>query len=140
MQQSDKDKSPWAYLTSDYQYRDLVISTLNPRCEFKSLSDALANTSMAIHHGGLTTSIGCLLAGIPQLLLPRHLEQQLTAFALQNLGVAEMLTAPLWEDLCLVQTQVYRRFEQSQRLAEILSKWNKNLVGKVINSCLKMKS
>ncbi|MDY6984036.1 MAG: hypothetical protein SV422_13205, partial [Pseudomonadota bacterium] len=41
------------------------------------LRDALARHSLLIHHGGIGTLTEGLAAGRPQLLLPRHLEQEL---------------------------------------------------------------
>ena len=43
------------------------------------LTDVLARTSMLIHHGGIGSMEQALMAGRPQLLLPRHLEQSLNA-------------------------------------------------------------
>lgn len=43
------------------------------------LREALARTSMLIHHGGIGSLEEALMAGRPQLLLPRHLEQSLNA-------------------------------------------------------------
>lgn len=126
----------WAYLAKGYQYRELVIQTLNPNCDFKPLHTALANRALAIHHGGLTTAIGCLLSGIPQLILPRQLEQQLTAFALVGLGVAEILKAPTWENLFIAQAQTHNRADNATHWADKLATWNENLTQRVVDTCL----
>jgi len=54
----------------------------------------LAGASLYVHHGGIGATQTALALGRPQLLLPRHLEQSMTAQMLQNLGVAAALTGP----------------------------------------------
>ncbi len=128
----------WAYLAGDYAHWNLVVSTLNPNCEFKPLKDALLNTSVSIHHGGLTTTISCLLAGIPQLILPRYLEQQLNAFSLVGLGVAQMVISPTWENLLMAQAQTYALTEKAKQLAERFSRWNQNPIDTIVESCFQL--
>jgi UDP:flavonoid glycosyltransferase YjiC (YdhE family) len=53
------------------------------------LSPVLPNTSLLIHHGGLSTSCAGLLAGVPQLVLPFKLEHRITAAGLEHFGVAK---------------------------------------------------
>lgn len=127
----------WAYLSENYPYRGLVLQTIKPECEFKPLSEVLAGKSLAIHHGGLTTAITCLLAGIPQLVLPWHLEQHLNAIALSQLGVATMLAKPTWQGLLIAQTQAYALTENAGLQAESLANWNQNFMEVVIQTCLK---
>ncbi|HJS32507.1 MAG TPA: nucleotide disphospho-sugar-binding domain-containing protein [Alphaproteobacteria bacterium] len=55
------------------------------------LADALRETPIIVHHGGIGTTETALALGRPQIIMPRHLEQQLTAAALQELGVALVL-------------------------------------------------
>jgi rhamnosyltransferase subunit B len=50
------------------------------------LQEALAAAAVIIHHGGITTTQTALAIGRPQFLFPRHLEQQLTARAVERLG------------------------------------------------------
>jgi UDP:flavonoid glycosyltransferase YjiC (YdhE family) len=45
----------------------------------------------AIHHGGVGTAVGLLLAGLPQLVVPRAFDQPQTAVRLTRLGVARSL-------------------------------------------------
>jgi hypothetical protein len=130
------DGSTWAYLADNYPYRELVQQTLHPQCEFRPLNEALAGKSLAIHHGGLTTSLACLLAGIPQLLLPRHLEEYLNTIALTQLGVAKTVTQLTWEELFLEQAQALKLAENASRQAENLSVWNQNFM-EAISSYLK---
>ena len=57
------------------------------------LSQAVAAARLVVHHGGLGTAQAALLAGTPQLILPTHLEDHITARALTRLGVAVALSA-----------------------------------------------
>ena len=126
----------WTYLASDYRFRDLVFSMVGTEPEFKPLQEALIDKSIAIHHGGLTTAIACLLAGIPQLILPRYIEQQLNAIALSKLEVAQMLIAPTFENLQIAQTQVSHLSGNALRLAEQLFDWNQNFLDRIVADCL----
>ncbi len=49
-------------------------------------------TRLIVHHGGLGTTSAALLAGTPQLLMPRHLEQVITAEAIAPFGTSVALT------------------------------------------------
>ena len=131
------DGPGWAYLYDDYPSRDLVVQTLKPECEFKPLTEVLAGKSLAIHHGSSTTAITCLLAGIPQLVFPRHLEHQLNAIALSQLGVATMIAKPTWQGLLMAQSQAYAFSEKAKLQAESLAHWNQNFMDVVIQTCLK---
>ncbi|HEY9620482.1 MAG TPA: nucleotide disphospho-sugar-binding domain-containing protein [Crinalium sp.] len=128
----------WAYLAQNYAPRDLVLSTLYPDTQFKPLHEVLVDKAIAIHHGGLTTSVACLLAGVPQLILPRYLEQQINGRALLQLGVAEMLTAPTWDDLLMAQAQVHNLVEQAQAVAEHLASWNHNFLDTIVEACFQL--
>lgn len=136
--QDHTSKSAWAYLANDYLYRNLVLSTLKPKCDFKPLHEVLRDQSLAIHHGGLTTTISCLLAGIPQLLLPRYLEQQLNAFSLTSLGIAQSIISPNWENLLIAQAQTYALAERARLLAEDLSYWNQNFMEVIVETCINL--
>jgi hypothetical protein len=127
----------WSYLASDYDRRDLVLNRLRPDAEFKPMQAALRDKGLAIHHGGLTTTIACLLAGIPQLLLPRYVEQQLTTFCLLRLGVAQALINPGETDLYLAQARTFALTEAAQAQARQLAPWNQNFLPVIIDACLK---
>jgi len=131
------DGPAWAYLYDDYPYRDLVLQVLRSESEFKPLTEVLSGKSLAIHHGSSTTAITCLLAGIPQLVFPRHLEHQLNAIALSQLGVATMIAKPTWQGLLMAQTQAYALTEKAKLQAESLAHWNQNFMEVVIQTCLK---
>ncbi len=47
----------------------------------------LRDFSAVVHFGGLNLTAEALFAGVPQLILPMHLEQSATALAVQRLGV-----------------------------------------------------
>lgn len=126
----------WAYLEQKYSAYPLIRATLQPQCEFKPLEEILPQTNWAIHHGGLTTTIACLLTGVPQLILPRHLEQQLTGYALESLGVAQVMTKPTWENLLLAQAQQPRLAKMATELSQDLSPWNQNFIEKLVKSLI----
>ncbi len=130
------DGPAWAYLYDDFPYRDLVLQTLKPQHYFKPLTEVLAGKSLAIHHGSSTTAITCLLAGIPQLVFPRHLEHQLNAIALSQLGVATILAKPTWVGLLMAQTQTYGLSDKAKLQAESLSHWNQNFMSVFVKTCL----
>ncbi|MDJ0650009.1 MAG: hypothetical protein QNJ60_15050 [Xenococcaceae cyanobacterium MO_188.B19] len=125
----------WAYLAHNYPYRQLIEQTLQPECEFKPLNEVLADKSLAIHHGSLTTSLACLLAGIPQLLFPRHLEEKLNTFNLSRLGVAKTVSKVTWSELLIAQAQTFELTEKATNQAKILSSWNQNYM-EVVSSYL----
>jgi len=131
------DGPAWAYLSDNYPHRGLVLQILKPQCEFKPLTEVLAGKSLAIHNGGLTTTITCLLAGLPQLVLPMYLEQHLNAIALSQLGVATTIAKPTWQGLLMAQTQAYALTEKAKLQAESLAHWNQNFMEVVIQTCLK---
>lgn len=131
------DGAAWAYLYNDYPYRDLVLQTLGPQCDFKPLTEVLAGKSLAIHQGSSTTAITCLLAGIPQLVLPVHLEHQLNAIALSQLAVAKTLTNPTWESLLIAQAEASALRDNAWQKALDLCHWNQNLISIFIQTCLK---
>ena len=58
------------------------------------LKEALTKAAVLIHHGGLNSTEIALAAGRPQLTLPNHLEHDLTAKALEDLGVGRSLKRP----------------------------------------------
>jgi UDP:flavonoid glycosyltransferase YjiC (YdhE family) len=56
------------------------------------VAEALAGASLLVHHGGIGTTEQALAVGRPQLVLPRHPEQVLTALAVNALGGAAFLS------------------------------------------------
>ncbi|OKH53959.1 hypothetical protein NIES2101_09480 [Calothrix sp. HK-06] len=131
------DGNAWAYLYDDYPHRSLVLNTLKPQCDFLPLTTVLAGKSLAIHHGSSTTSITCLLAGIPQLVLPKHFEHQLNAISLSGLAVAKIINNPTWETLLSYQAQAYSLAENASLQALKLAHWNQNFIPVFIEACLK---
>lgn len=136
MGQSQHANQVWSYLAADYPLRDLVLTTLRPTVDFKPMQEALRDKGLAIHHGGLTTSIACLLAGIPQLVLPRYIEQQLTTIGLQQLGVTQTLVNPTIADLHIAQVRALALTANAQAQAQHLAPWNRSFLPVVLDACL----
>jgi UDP:flavonoid glycosyltransferase YjiC (YdhE family) len=55
------------------------------------IHEVLPRAAAILHHGGLLTTEEALAAGRPQVLLPRYLEQELNALAIQRMGVGTAL-------------------------------------------------
>ena len=125
----------WSYLSHEYPAYDLVVQTLKTASEFQPLQAALKDKSIAIHHGGQTTTLACLLAGVPQLILPQYIEQHLNGTALLRLGVGQIMMTPTEENLLQVQDQVLALLPQAQGLAQKLAHWNQNFVHQVVAVC-----
>lgn len=51
------------------------------------LEERLRVSSVILHHGGIGTTETALVAGRPQIILPRYYEQELTARAIESMGV-----------------------------------------------------
>ena len=58
---------------------------------FAALSRVAARCQAAIHHAGVGTTVGLLISGLPQIVVPRGLEQPQTALRVTRLGVARTL-------------------------------------------------
>jgi UDP:flavonoid glycosyltransferase YjiC (YdhE family) len=56
----------------------------------------MKHISAVIHHGGLGTLACAMVAGVPQLVLPKGADRPDNAARLQKLGVAEFLPPPNW--------------------------------------------
>ena len=106
----------------------------------QKMPDALIQASATLHHGGLATSEAALAMGRPQFVLPRHLEQGLTATAIQALGCGlnlaqakgdpgQIISAALKaETFCKKAEQV------AQRIAQ---RTHEDMTAAVVNACLK---
>jgi hypothetical protein len=85
------------------------------------LGDMLARSAVVVHHGGSMAN-AVAFAGRPQVLIPQHLEQTITARLLARLGVAVLLapnTAPEAAGRSLKQIQSDRRYvDQATALAQ----------------------
>jgi UDP:flavonoid glycosyltransferase YjiC (YdhE family) len=111
-------RAVFAYIASGRTLRDDVIAALRPLgtrlCVFgpglrsaqaaelaaagaciapttPDLRDALASVRLLIHLGGATTAAEALAAGVPQLVLSTHIEQELTGAALERAGVGRLI-------------------------------------------------
>jgi UDP:flavonoid glycosyltransferase YjiC (YdhE family) len=67
-----------------------------------------------------------VLAGIPQIVLPKYQEQGLTGKVLQQLGVARTIPRPTSQKMETAIQQIPQLFEQAQMQAQQLSSWNYN--------------
>jgi UDP:flavonoid glycosyltransferase YjiC (YdhE family) len=87
------------------------------------LTSVLPAVDLAVHHVGAGTTMACLLAGLPQLLISRNAEQTDTARRLNEFGAAKQIVAEdvgpsLILDACqaLLEEPSYRK--QAQVLRE----------------------
>ncbi|HEY9645088.1 MAG TPA: nucleotide disphospho-sugar-binding domain-containing protein, partial [Chroococcidiopsis sp.] len=125
----------WSYLHPSYPSAELIVQTFQAETTFQPLPEALGRKSLAIHHGGLTTTVACALAGVPQIIVPRYIEQQLNGASVYRLGVAQMLINPTAEHLHPLQAQRQLLLRQAQALANRLSDWNCSRIEQVLESC-----
>ena len=58
---------------------------------FAPLSLVTSRCRAAIHHGGVGTTVGLLMSGLPQVVVPRGFDQPQTAIRMTRLGVARTL-------------------------------------------------
>ncbi|HXV25323.1 MAG TPA: nucleotide disphospho-sugar-binding domain-containing protein [Alphaproteobacteria bacterium] len=70
----------------------LAASAVTLKREPPPLAEAIEGASLILHHGGIDTAQTALALGRPQLLLPRYLDQRLSAEALQSLGTGLLLS------------------------------------------------
>jgi hypothetical protein len=133
---ADKKGSVWGYLSQDWRDYPLIMQSLRPRCEFGELETVLSGKSLAVHHGGSTTSLACLLAGLPQILFPKYQEQVLTAMALEKMGVAQKIQSPDSDNLKEAIVFLPKLFNKAQIWAQKLSKWNRDYLSDTVRACL----
>ncbi len=62
------------------------------------LAEAVRDASAVLSHANMITAHAALTAGRPQVLLPLHLEMELTARALEAIGVGPVLRKPTTQD------------------------------------------
>ncbi len=71
------------------------LGPLPPNVELEPFVDQarlLAHVDLAVHHGGSGTTLGALVHGVPQVLLPKGADQFLNADKMATAGLAEVLT------------------------------------------------
>jgi UDP-N-acetylglucosamine:LPS N-acetylglucosamine transferase len=109
------------------------------------IAEVLANASAIIHHGGIGTTEVALGLGRPQVLLPRHLEQQLTARALSELGVGKAVSGDFAPQA--VADALHEAVEDpgyAQRALEFAERLHTrgptDNVGKIVDGCLRLLS
>lgn len=57
------------------------------------IAEALASAGFVVHHGGIGIAQEAAAAGVPQLIVPRHLEQAMNGARLERLGLGVVLGA-----------------------------------------------
>jgi UDP:flavonoid glycosyltransferase YjiC (YdhE family) len=55
-------------------------------------AQVLQHVDVAVHHGGTGTTLGCLAAGLPQVITPQGADQHLNAGRLAELGLGEAVS------------------------------------------------
>lgn len=64
---------------------------------FAPQRDVLASCALAVHHGGFSSTMECLAAGVPQLVVPLTADQSVHAEAVDRLGLGAVLRHALGE-------------------------------------------
>lgn len=85
------------------------------------LREVLSQVPVVIHHGGVSTAQAGLVAGRPQVLLPRYLEQELVALALGNRGVATSYIGWVSAEEVVASLQDFREDQGFHRRARHLA-------------------
>lgn len=169
-QSSPAQPSFFAYLTADFRGTEKVLSFLPNlkipgsayvRGASKRLMDSLHATGLQVfsapapmqqvlpsvsailHHGGLLTSEEALATGRPQLLLPRYLEQELTARSLHQMGVALALAGRFTVQQV---AQALHRLVADPRYSQQAISWartvqhrgNANPIDRIATTCLQL--
>lgn len=106
-----------------------------------NLDTHLPRATVMMHHGGPGTVQRCLAAGVPQVVAPLYLEQDLVAYALVEMGVG---LAVVDEDAAQRSTQLLARASQdntmrrrARALAEIVQvKYPMGSLERVVDACL----
>ncbi|MDY6902081.1 MAG: hypothetical protein SWZ49_29020 [Cyanobacteriota bacterium] len=81
----------------------------------------------------------CLLAGIPQIVFPKHLESSITATKLIDLGVAIAILEPFTKETLLEATTYLPQItKNAQQKAKGLVYWNQNFLDRIVQSCLEL--
>jgi EryCIII-like glycosyltransferase len=76
----------------------LVAAGLKVHAEPPPLGAAIAGASAVLHHGGIDTSQIALALGRPQLIAPRHLDQEVTVVLVEKHGTGMRLRADVSPD------------------------------------------
>lgn len=124
----------WTYLRDDWLHKKELNFRLNLKPSYGNFNSVLKGKSAVIHHGGIGTSLSCLLAGIPQIIYPLDLEKQLNGSMLSQLGVARVIVdmSQLNESLDLLS----ENFLVAQKVAQELKHWNHSFLDKIAQKFL----
>lgn len=102
------------------------------------IGEVLSRVGVVVHAGGGGLTSNALASGRPQLLMPEHLEQRLTAALLAGLGVGLSVPdkeAPGKSLLRLLKGELYK-VEAQERAAEIQARGPWEGLSRVVEACL----
>lgn len=105
------------------------------------LTEVMGRASIVVSHGGSATAHAALFAGRPQILLPTHVEQELTADALVSLGVGVKLARDADKDAIAAALNEALdsgelRNQAHRRAAEAASRPPIDALSRVAEACL----
>lgn len=107
------------------------------------MEEVLKRVAVCIHHAGISTSEMCLRYGVPQLLLPRHLEQRVNASSVYLCGSGLVLTTMYLQDSKRIQTDLRSLIENSdyrkkaiQKAEEIAARMVDDPLENVVERCV----
>ncbi len=107
------------------------------------MEEILQRVAVCIHHAGISTSEMCLRYAVPQLLLPRHLEQRVNASSVYLCGSGLVLTTSFLEDAKRIQTDLRGLIENPgyrqkaiQKAEEIAARMTYDPLENVVKRCV----
>jgi rhamnosyltransferase subunit B len=106
----------------------------------QKLPEALMAASAILHHGGLSTAETALALGRPQFLLPRYVEQTLTANAIQKMGCGLNLFQQKTDPGELIGQALNRGAyakEAAAAASKIAERRTPDVRARIVESCLK---
>jgi rhamnosyltransferase subunit B len=106
----------------------------------QKMPDAVVNASAVLHHGGLATTETAMAAGRPQFIYARHLEQGLTAEAVEALGCGVNLVRSGADAGKVIAKSMYRGdyFSKVHAVASrIAGRANASVLDAILQACRK---
>lgn len=82
------------------RYRELLPPTMPDNViwyDYLPLDRILPEVKLLVHHGGMGTLSGALMAGVPQLILPCYVDRPYNANLIKKLGVGDYLYLANWQ-------------------------------------------
>lgn len=104
------------------------------------LVEVLKTAVAVLHHGGLATTETAFAMGRLQILLPAHLEQLLTAKALEQMGCGAILNAPLERAARVIEQTLARssyRIRTQAEAARLAARGQPDALSTVLDACAK---